>query len=421
MDKLTLRELAIPMIKSIDSFNYLLKSHHRRTAVIAYHIGMKMGLPKESLFNLVTAAALHDIGALSVQERNMLVQKDVENPKPHCVMGQRMLASFAPFKTISDIIKHHHIKYEDSLNMPEVEVPFESHIIHLADRIDILISPDEFILNQKQPVTAHIRDKVGAIFHPEVFDAFDAAAKSDIFWIEINNLEIEQLFKRIDFSANFVLTVDRVLDFALVMSRIIDFRSKFTVSHSYTVAHLAALIGSFLGFSEEKCKKLMAAGYLHDIGKIGIDPGIVEKNGALTDEEFNQMKLHTYYTGQILNELTTSEWFREIVTWAERHHEKPDGTGYPYALTDESLDDGMKVIAYSDVISALMEDRPYRKGGTMEEAFDIIRNSKLLGISPTIFGIIEEHSEEINAMVQNCREIKYQEYRMGIAGECSPA
>ena len=147
MEKLSLKELAVPMIKAIDSFNYLLKSHHRRTAVISYYIGKQLKLSDNDLFELIIAASLHDIGAMSVQVRDMLIQEDVHDPVPHCIMGHRMLISFDAFKEISKIIKHHHIKYEDSLNMEDGVVPFQSHIIHLADRVDIIVSPDEFVLN----------------------------------------------------------------------------------------------------------------------------------------------------------------------------------------------------------------------------------------------------------------------------------
>ena len=357
MEKMSLRELAIPMIKAIDSFNYLLKSHHRRTAVISYYIAKKLDLNKNELIELVIAAALHDIGALSIQERDMLVKEDVINPGPHCLMGHRMLASFDVFKPVAQIIKFHHVKFQDSLKVPEGEIPFQSHVIHLADRVDVLINPDEFILNQKSTVINKIRDKTGEIFHPEVFKAFEEVSKADIFWIEINNLEMQQLFQKINFSIDFELTIENMLEFALTISRIIDFRSRFTASHSYTVAHLAALIGKLSGFSEEKCKKLMISGYLHDIGKIGIDPGIIEKKGPLTDEEYNLIKLHAYYTGQILSELTKSNWFSEIVTWSERHHEKMDGTGYPFSLNHEDIDDGVNILSFSDIISALMEKK----------------------------------------------------------------
>lgn len=403
MEKLTLKELAVPMIKAIDSFNYLLKSHHRRVAVISYNIGRAMNLDEEELFELVIAASLHDIGALSIRERDMLIQEDVLNPEPHCVIGHCMLSSFKAFKSIAQIIKHHHIQYEDSLKIKNEKILFASHIIHLADRVDVMINQDEFILNQKESIYNRIKRKTGTVFHPDVFHAFEQASRADIFWIEIANMNMEQLFKKLNFKLNFMLTIDNVLNFALTISHIIDYRSKFTATHSYTVAHLASLLGSYFGYSEEKCKKLKIAGFLHDIGKIGIDPGLLEKNGPLTKEEYNLMKLHPYYTGQILNELSNSDWFKEIVTWAERHHEKADGSGYPYALKAEDLDDGGRILAFSDVITALMEKRPYRDSQSIEEAFKIIDEELAQNISKEMFEVIKQHKEEINALILKCQ------------------
>lgn len=412
MDRMSLRELAVPIIKAIDSFNYLLKSHHRRTAVASYHIAKKMGLSNEDMFELVVAAAIHDIGALSIQERDLLVHEDVVNPTPHCIMGHRMLSSFYPFKNIAQIIKHHHISHQDSLNMETGEVPFQSHIIHLADRVDILINPDNFIFNQKEQVVETIRTKVGKTFHPEVFEAFKEVSKADIFWIEINNLDIDQLFRRIDVSVDFKLTIDNIIDFSLTLSRIIDFRSRFTTSHSYTVAHLSSLFGKYFGFSEEGCKKLLVSGYLHDIGKIGIDPSLIEKKYPLSDEEYSLIKLHAYYTGQILNELSQSPWFSDIVTWAERHHERIDGMGYPYALKEHDLDDGAKIIAFSDVISAFLEERPYRKAMPIDVAFNIIREKIAPSISNSMFQVIEQHKDEITKLVIKCHNHTFEEYKL---------
>jgi len=410
MERLSLKELTVPMIKAIDSFNYLLKSHHRRTAIISYHIGKKLNLNDVELFELVVAAALHDIGALSVEERDSLIKEDVEDPTPHCIMGYHMLASFEAFKIIAQIIKHHHIKYSESADFKRGEVLFQSHVLHLADRVDILISTNDFIFNQKEKVIKNIQEKVTSTFHPEVFKAFEEVAKSDVFWIEINSLDIDQLFKKVNFVIDYKLDVDNIINFALTLSRIIDFRSRFTTAHSYTVAHLAKLLGSYFDFSEERCKKLMVAGYLHDIGKIGIDPGIIEKKGPLTDGEFKIMKQHAYYTGQILNELNVSEWFSEIVTWAERHHEKIDGSGYPFAINGKSLDQGVKILAYADIISALMEDRPYRKGLTLEAAFDIIREKISCSLSNDMFVEIESHKKEINNLVLTCQQYTFEEY-----------
>ena len=411
MEKLSLKELAVPIIKAIDSCNYLLKSHHRRTAVIAYHIGKKMGLEQDQLFRLVISAAIHDVGALSVQERDSLIKEDVLTPRPHCEMGSRMLSSFGPFEGVARVIKYHHIHYDDFLGMAEGEVPLESHILHLADRVDVVINPDVFILKQKASVVEKIRSNVGSIFHPKVFDAFEAACIPDIFWIEINNLEIDMLFRRVDSSLNFILSLDNILEFALTISRIIDFRSHFTASHSYTVANIAYELGKIFGFSPERCLKLKISGYLHDIGKIGIDPGLIEKNGPLTDDEFDLVKLHTYYTGQILSSLSNSEWFNEIVPWAQNHHEKADGSGYPYALQSENLDLGCKIIAFSDVIAALMEDRPYRKSLSIDTAFEILRDRIAAKISAEMFDVIAQHKQLIDAIVHQCHENILNEYK----------
>lgn len=403
MEKISLKELAFPLIKAIDSFNYLLKAHQRRTSVIAYHIGKKLGLNYGDMVELVVAAALHDIGALSVQERDSLIKEDVENPAPHCLMGYRMLSGFDMFSDIAKIIRHHHIRYEDRGRYAE-DIKFQSYIIHLADRVDICLSPAHFILNQKEKVTSQILEKRGTVFHPDVCDAFEEASKPDIFWIEINSLSMEQLFSRIDFISSIELTREQIEQFALTISHIIDFRSRFTAGHSYTVGKLAGFIGRILGMDEDVCLKLTIAGYFHDIGKIGIDTQYIEKMGPLTDEEYNMVKLHCYYSGQILSELNSSEWFRDVVKWAQYHHERLNGNGYPFSISGEDIDAGTRIIAFSDMISALMEDRPYRARLSIDVAFDIIDNYAADNIDPEMIKVIDRYKPEIQQIVDDCKK-----------------
>lgn len=78
--ELTLKSFAIPMIKPIDIFNILLKSHHRRTAIITYYIGKEAGFNEHDLLEAVIAASMHDIGALSIEERDTLIEADVKDP-----------------------------------------------------------------------------------------------------------------------------------------------------------------------------------------------------------------------------------------------------------------------------------------------------------------------------------------------------
>ena len=111
-----------------------------------------------------------------------------------------------------------------------------------------------------------------------------------------------------------------------------------------------------------------------------------------------------------MSSLSISEWFNEIVTWAQNHHEKIDGSGYPYSLQDENLDIGCKILAFSDVIAALMEDRPYRKSLSIDTAFDIIKDKLAAKISPTMFEVIAQHKQEINAIVEQSHKNVLSEY-----------
>ncbi|MGE0003732.1 MAG: HD-GYP domain-containing protein [Candidatus Izemoplasmatales bacterium] len=414
MEKLTLRELATPIIKAIDSINYLLKSHHRHTAVIAYSIGKHIGLDDHQLCDLVIAAALHDIGALSVRERDGLIQHDVENPGPHCQMGYRMLVNFDAFQPVAQIIKHHHIMYRDLQIYPEGEVPFQSLILHLSDRVDVYTNPNYPILDQKRTIIDEIIQKSGIDFDPALVEAFVEVSKPDIFWINIGYMSIDDLFQLIHFYSDYELNLDKILEFSMTISRIIDFRSSFTASHSNTVAQLAGKIGEYLNFNQEMQTKLKIAGYLHDIGKIGIDPGLIEKPGKLSNSEYNEVRMHSYLTGQILNELSRSEWFQDIVTWAKLHHERIDGSGYPFGYHGDQIDDGVIIMGFADVLSALMEDRPYRAPMPTQEAFQLIENQIAPKLSVEMFETIKSHQQEIEEIVQASQKSCKQEYHQSL-------
>ena len=126
------------------------------------------------------------------------------------------------------------------------------------------------------------------------------------------------------------------------------------------------------------------------------------------------IKLHPYFTGQILAELQSSEWFKDIVSWAENHHEKIDGNGYPRGLKGEEIDKGGRIIALADVITALMENRPYREGMSVEKAFKIIREEIAPNISSEMFTEVEKHVEEVELLVTKCKEYSSEEYKKGI-------
>ena len=129
------KELLITIIQSLDLINAILKNHHRRTAIISYHIGKAFGLDTEDLKLLVMAASLHDLGALTVVERDQLLQMDVENPNPHAIMGSAMLEGLPYFEEIAEIVLHHHLEWcqAEALSPRVADI---CCLLHLSDRID---------------------------------------------------------------------------------------------------------------------------------------------------------------------------------------------------------------------------------------------------------------------------------------------
>jgi len=148
------------------------------------------------------------------------------------------------------------------------------------------------------------------------------------------------------------------------LARAVDAKDSYTRSHSETVAELCASVGNELGFEPAHLRKLRLAGLLHDVGKIGIADAILQKPGALTDEEYEIMKGHAADGHSIL---FSAELFDEAL-WVLRHHERLDGKGYPGGLKGDEIPLESRIILVADAFEAMTSDRPYRRGRAAAQA-----------------------------------------------------
>ncbi len=162
-----------------------------------------------------------------------------------------------------------------------------------------------------------------------------------------------------------------LLQVSEMFARIIDGKSPFTHRHSRLVSQIALYLAGKMGFNQKELQDMKVAGLLHDLGKLTVPDEILEKPGKLSQYEFNIMKQHTYYTFQILNLI---EGFESINQWASFHHEKLNGSGYPFHLNANDLSPGARIMAVSDIYSALVENRPYRRGLERNDIFKIMGN-----------------------------------------------
>lgn len=131
-----------------------------------------------------------------------------------------------------------------------------------------------------------------------------------------------------------------------------------TCRHSIAVAMVGVLIGQWLRLPEEEIGLIAAGGLLHDVGKLRVPAEILNKPGRLTEEEFAEMKRHTVYGYEMLRgEEGVDE---DVARVALRHHERLDGSGYPYGLKGEEIDLPSRIIAVADVFHAMLSKRVYK-------------------------------------------------------------
>lgn len=144
---------------------------------------------------------------------------------------------------------------------------------------------------------------------------------------------------------------------AAALANAIDAKDKYTHGHSTRVAEYSKQIAVLAGKSEEECEDVYFAGLLHDIGKIGVPDRIINKEGKLTDEEFNEIKKHPVIGNQILSTISKSPY---LSIGAHYHHERYDGHGYPDGLKGTDIPDIARIIAVADAYDAMTSKRSYR-------------------------------------------------------------
>jgi putative nucleotidyltransferase with HDIG domain len=147
------------------------------------------------------------------------------------------------------------------------------------------------------------------------------------------------------------------LSFASALVATLDARDRYTAGHSAAVAVYARDIAKQMGLSEETQQLAHVCGLVHDIGKIGLPAGLLEKPGALTLEERREMQRHSEIGERILANVDT---YAEIAEVVRHHHERIDGQGYPDGLRENEIPLLSRIIAVADAYNAMTSDRPYR-------------------------------------------------------------
>ena len=364
---------------------HVTSNHGKRVAYMSVCMAEKMGVSDDALRDLAACALLHD--NVLTQYINEEFYSDISNidtlkvssdditPRQlgmHCIYGEKNLEKY-PFKTgVKDVILYHHEEADGSgpFEKKWTEVPLFARIIHFSDMLDAFCKAQKFDEDVFNKAVHFIEKNKDKRFDSEVtkmfFDAFD---KDEFSRLGDEHIE-EYFWEKVPCEKSFY-SFNVLKDLADLFAKIIDYKSEFTSRHSLGVARTASKISEIMGYDKVICDKMYLAGALHDVGKIAIGNEILEKPARLTDEEFAKMKNHAGYTYMILSKVDGFEEIRDIAAF---HHERLDGSGYPFGKRADELTTLQRIMACADIYQALTEKRPYKDGMDHDKACEILKD-----------------------------------------------
>src|SRR5579884_44324 len=182
------------------------------------------------------------------------------------------------------------------------------------------------------------------------------------------------------------------------LSLAIDAKDQTTHEHLRRVQVYAVEIAKELGLVDDELNALRAAALLHDIGKLAVPEHIISKPGKLTPEEFEKMKIHPIVGAEILEEV---DFPYPVVPIVRAHHEKWNGTGYPYGLKAEEIPIGARILSVVDCLDALASDRQYRRALPLDEALAKVVSESGTSFDPNVVEILARRCHELEAKARN--------------------
>lgn len=392
------------------------QGHATRTGFIALHLGEALGLDESSLEDLYFASLLKDSGCSnnsarihkmfggdehlakravkfvdwsSTTESLKFAWQQTESGRSLGAKLRRMASNLGPpAKVMNDVTMARCTRGATIAKMlefnPEVaeailyldehwdgkgapygkkgtDIPILSRILCFAQTFEVFLFA--YGLDEARAMSLARRDKW---FDPDIVNASQVFTERPEILEHLNDAEsvyfkLPQLVRAAASS-----DLDGICE---AFAMIIDAKSSFTSEHSTRVMTYSVAVAEQFGFDHLQLTELRRAALLHDIGKLGVPTGILEKPGKLEQEEFERIKLHPQFGEEILGRIPGFEPMAKI---ASAHHERLDGKGYWRGLTEAELSLDVRIVTACDVFDALTARRPYRDAMPVAQALGIM-------------------------------------------------
>ena len=263
--------------------------------------------------------------------------------------------------------------YPDGLKRDAI--PVLARVVGVAQVAEIFASE-----NGPAKAASVVRQRRGSWFDPDVVDAFTSVASDERLWSACDSPNLDETVGASEPEGREIAADgERLDDIAAAFAWVIDAKSSYTYHHSERVADFAVAIGRDLALGAEALVRLRRAALLHDIGKLSVPNRILDKPGKLTPADWEVVRLHPYYTYQILERVPV---FGELAFDASAHHERMDGRGYYRNITAAQLSLPARILAAADQLDALSAERPYRGKLPAERVIAILQGERGAGLCP---------------------------------------
>lgn len=373
---ISVSDLLMEMSRGMDAvekdFFGAMPYHSKRVASYAVEIGKILGLSDERLYAMAGSALLHDNALTEYIISETDLAASVQALQTHCLIGQWNAESFPWPCPIDGFIQYHHEFADGSgaFGLLENEYPIEAAIICIADRVDVLHGMYRGNEETLQEIYAGIEEHTGSYYSRKIAAAALEAINLP-FLVKMKDDAIDRTLREEMPQMNLELSDVQRINVSKIAAHIIDYKSHFTEMHSVQIADKAWHMATVYGYPSEDRLKIFTAAAYHDIGKLFIPTSILEKPGRLSDAEFDTIKSHAYMTWDLLGNVRGME---QIARWASNHHEKLDGSGYPFGKTAKDLDFIDRLLACIDIYQAVREKRPYHEGRNHADTMEILMN-----------------------------------------------
>ncbi len=237
------------------------------------------------------------------------------------------------------------------------DIPVLGRICAVAQHLDLFCS--EFGSAEAMDTLA---ERSGTWYDPDLVRAAKSLHQGGVLWAQClpgsDPEALQPAVLALDPGSSTALAARDIDLICSGFADVVDAKSPFTYRHSVGTTEAAVLISNAMGLAPDRVEIVRRAALLHDIGMLGIPNTILDKPGLLTREEWMAVHRHPFLSQEILSRVRA---FSEIAVLAGRHHEKLDGSGYPFHLAHKQISLESRILTVADVFNALMESRPYRQ------------------------------------------------------------